>query len=67
MLGIFGDREASALKPSSRAGTLSALQVWQWVRYGAKLDTGKVVTPELVRKIVDEELQAARAAMGDEK
>jgi malate synthase len=43
------------------------VQVWQWVRYGARLDSGKVVTPELVRAVVDEEMQAARKALGDEK
>ncbi|GAB4816177.1 hypothetical protein N2152v2_003223 [Parachlorella kessleri] len=42
-------------------------RVWQWVRYGAKLDTGKVVTAELVRKVVDEEMQAARQQLGDDK
>ena len=43
------------------------VQVWQWVRYGAKLDTGKVVTAELVRKVVDEEMQAARQQLGDDR
>ncbi len=37
------------------------------MRYGAKLDTGKVVTAELVRKVVDEEMQAARQQLGDDK
>lgn len=43
------------------------VQVWQWVRYGAKLDCGKTVTAELVRQIVDEEMQGFRKALGDEK
>ena len=60
-------RPDPALLASSPSLLLPAPQVWQWVRYGAKLDTGKTVTEELVRKVVDEELQAARAALGDEK
>jgi malate synthase len=41
-------------------------QVWQWVRHGAELDGGERVTPELVRRIEDEELEKIRAEVGDE-
>jgi malate synthase len=34
-------------------------QVWQWVKYGAKLDDGQRVSAELVNKVVDEQLAAA--------
>ncbi|MBX9599399.1 MAG: malate synthase A [Bryobacteraceae bacterium] len=30
-------------------------QVWQWLRHKARLDDGRVVTPELVRQLADEE------------
>ena len=30
-------------------------QVWQWVRHGAKLNDGRPVTQEMVRKVVDEQ------------
>ncbi|MGB9195314.1 MAG: hypothetical protein WCB53_00165 [Terriglobales bacterium] len=39
-------------------------QVWQWVRHGAKMSDGKVVTAELVRQILRDrtaELQAKDA------
>jgi malate synthase len=40
-------------------------QVWQWVHNDAKLSDGRVVTPELVHQIEDEELEKIRRAMGD--
>jgi malate synthase len=41
-------------------------QVWQWVHNEVKLDTGAVVSAELVRHILDEELAKIRDAVGDE-
>jgi malate synthase len=35
---------------------ISRSQIWQWLRYGAALDGGGVVTAELVRRVIDEEL-----------
>ena len=40
-------------------------QVWQWIRHGAEID-GRRVTPELVRRIEGEELEAIREEVGDE-
>jgi malate synthase len=40
-------------------------QVWQWIRHGAEID-GRRVTPELVRRIEDEELEGIREQVGDE-
>jgi malate synthase len=34
---------------------ISRSQIWQWLRYGADLDGGGTVTPELVRRVLDEE------------
>ncbi len=31
-------------------------QVWQWVKYGAKLDDGRMVTAQMVNQVVDEQL-----------
>ncbi len=36
-------------------------QVWQWVKHGAKLDDGRPVTPELVRRLTDEVLAKLKA------
>ena len=42
-------------------------QIWQWVANEVTLDTGAVVTADLVRRTIDEELAAIRAAVGDEQ
>jgi len=39
-------------------------QVWQWVRHGAMLSDGRIVTMALVRKAIGEELDNLRAKLG---
>lgn len=36
---------------------ISRTQIWQWLRYGAELDDGAIVTEALVRKVFAEELE----------
>ena len=45
---------------------ISRSQVWQWIFNGAALDTGEVVTRELVERVVEEEYAALREAVGEE-
>src|SRR6185312_15280743 len=37
---------------------ISRTQVWQWIRHGAALDDGRVVTRELVMGLIDDEMRA---------
>jgi len=46
---------------------ISRTQLWQWVWHGATLDDGRVVTRELVARIVDEELARIGAELGAER
>jgi malate synthase len=57
---IFNMMEDAATAEISRS------QVWQWVRHGVTLDTGSVVTAELVRRYEAEELEKIREQVGDE-
>ena len=41
---------------------ISRSQVWQWMYNGAALDTGEIVTRELVERIVEEEYDGLRDA-----
>jgi malate synthase len=41
-------------------------QVWQWVHNGVRLDTGELVTAELVRRVSDEVLAEIHAEIGDQ-
>jgi len=43
---------------------ISRSQVWQWLRNGVRLDTGRTVTRELVERLLDEELAAIPAEGG---
>jgi len=40
-------------------------QVWQWVKYGAKLDNGKSVTAEMVNQVVDAQLAKSGQQSGE--
>jgi malate synthase len=42
-------------------------QVWQWIRHAATLEDGRTVTPELVRRLEDEELERIRSEIGDDE
>jgi malate synthase len=59
-VAIFNLMEDAATAEIARS------QVWQWVHNEVKLDTGAVVSAELVRHILDEELAKIRDAVGDE-
>jgi malate synthase len=58
-VGIFNLMEDAATAEISRS------QVWQWVHNDVELDTGEVVTRELVQRIAGEELAAIRDELGD--
>ena len=54
------------LMEDAATAEISRAQVWQWVRHNQKLDDGRLITKELVRQIVREELDKVKAQMGDE-
>jgi malate synthase len=57
---IFNMMEDAATAEIARS------QVWQWVHQGIELDTGDRVTPDLVRRYAEEELEKIREQVGDE-
>ncbi len=60
--GIYGLMEDAATAEISRS------QVWQWIRHGRTLeDDGTPITPELVRRLEDEELERIRTEIGDDE
>jgi malate synthase len=58
---IYGLMEDAATAEISRA------QVWQWIRHGETLDDGRPVTPDLVRKLAESELEKIRGEIGDDE
>jgi malate synthase len=59
-VGIFNLMEDAATAEIARS------QVWQWVHNQVRLAEGPEVTPELVRQVIDEELDKVRRSVGDE-
>jgi malate synthase len=53
------------LMEDAATAEISRAQVWQWVRHGASLDSGEVVTRDLVKRATQEEMDALRAGLGD--
>jgi malate synthase len=53
------------LMEDAATAEIARSQVWQWIRHGAEIG-GERITPELVRRIEDEELEKIREEVGDE-
>jgi malate synthase len=59
--GIYNLMEDAATAEIARS------QVWQWVHTGQRLADGPEITPELVRKIEDSELERIRREIGNDE
>lgn len=60
-LGGLGAVAIHNLMEDAATAEISRSQVWQWVRLGVTLDTGDVVTRELVESVVAQEYSALAA------
>ena len=61
-----GGAAINSLMEDAATAEISRSQIWQWLRHQAKLDDGRTVAPDLVRRVLDEETEAIRASVGDE-
>ncbi len=52
------------LMEDAATAEISRAQVWQWLHLKAKLDDGRVVTPELFQAALADEMDKVRAAVG---
>jgi malate synthase len=55
------------LMEDAATAEISRTQTWQWCHFGVTLDTGLVVTPASVEKVIDEELTVVRREVGAER
>jgi malate synthase len=53
------------LMEDAATAEISRAQVWQWIRHGAALDDGTVVTAALFRQVLQDELDRVRREVGD--
>jgi len=54
------------LMEDAATAEISRAQVWQWLHLKAKLDDGRVVTPDLFKATFADEMAKVRAALGPE-
>ncbi|MEU8569781.1 malate synthase A [Streptomyces pathocidini] len=59
-VAIFNLMEDAATAEISRS------QIWQWINAGVVFENGEKATPELARRVADEELAAIRAEIGEQ-
>ncbi len=52
------------LMEDAATAEISRSQVWQWIHHHAKLSDGRQVTSDLVKKVVQEELERIRVLVG---
>jgi malate synthase len=52
------------LMEDAATAEISRAQIWQWLRYGATLDTGQKVTPAFFKKALKEEMQRVKKEIG---
>ena len=64
-LGGVGAAAINNLMEDAATAEISRAQIWQWVYHGTTLADGRRVTAALVRQILDEELAALAAALGE--
>ncbi len=55
------------LMEDAATAEISRTQVWQWLRHGASLDTGELVTSELFLRVVSDEMEAIKGELGLER
>ena len=55
------------LMEDAATAEISRTQVWQWVKHGAKLQTGETVTAQMVREATASVLEKLKTQMGEER
>jgi malate synthase len=65
---LLGNGAAAIFNLMEDAATseIARSQVWQWIRHRVRLKEGHEVTRELVRTVIDEELEKIRETVGDD-
>ncbi|MDP1580834.1 MAG: malate synthase A, partial [Candidatus Didemnitutus sp.] len=64
-LGGSGAEPIHNLMEDLATSEISRSQLWQWLKYGAKLDDGRAISAEIYDQLLAEELAAIRAEYGD--
>jgi malate synthase len=52
------------LMEDAATAEISRTQVWQWLKHGARLDDGRLIDRDLVRRLIEEELEKTEEMVG---
>jgi len=55
------------LMEDAATAEISRTQLWQWMRYGAKLDDGRVITPALYDELLPQVMGKIEEEVGPER
>lgn len=66
-LGGNGCVPLYSLMEDAATAEISRTQIWQWLHHRATLDDGRTVTPALFGQFLEEEMDAIKAEVGDER
>ena len=61
-----GAAAINSLMEDAATAEISRSQIWQWIRHAVRLEDDRIVTPELVRQVLDEETAKIRERVGGE-
>jgi malate synthase len=65
-LGGRGAAGLNGMMEDAATAEISRSQIWAWIRNATTLEDGTVVDRDLVRRVLDEELERIRAEVGEE-
>ncbi len=54
------------LMEDAATAEISRTQIWQWIRYGAHLEDGRIVTTEMLDRSLEEILNRTRSTLGEQ-
>ncbi len=54
------------LMEDAATAEISRTQIWQWIRYGARLEDGRTITADMHDEILKDVMEQTRSAMGEE-
>jgi malate synthase len=55
------------LMEDAATAEISRTQIWQWLQHGAQLEDGRVLSLDLYKQLLSEEMQVMRHEVGDER
>ena len=66
-LGANGCVPLYYLMEDAATAEISRTQIWQWLHHNVQLDDGRVLTKDLYKQFLDEEMEAIREEVGDNR